>query len=65
MRWQAVIFDVKDTLSGEIYTGENVANWVGENWDWISLRTKMSQKQFIRSFNYKRKYAKLILTKLN
>lgn len=40
MRHAAKAFLVEDIRNGKIYRGVNLRDWVIENWNWISLRTK-------------------------
>ena len=40
MRHAAKEFIIEDIFNNKIYTGTNLRNWVVENWNWISQRTK-------------------------
>ena len=40
MRHRQKKFVIKDIFTGALYTGNNLRDWVIENWDWISKRTK-------------------------
>jgi hypothetical protein len=64
MSWNAKPFYITDTKTGKVYEGENNIKWIKENWDWISLRTKMKQVDFIKLLNYRKKANGFILQKL-
>jgi hypothetical protein len=63
MSWNAKPFCITDTKTGKIYSGENNIEWIRKNWDWISLRTKMKQVDFIKLLNYRKKANGFILQK--
>lgn len=63
MSWNAKPFCITDTKTGKVYEGENNIQWIRENWDWISLRTKMKQVDFISYLNYRKKAHGFILQK--
>lgn len=63
MSWNAKDFCITDTETGKIYKGKNNIQWIRENWDWICLRTKMKQVDFIKHLNYKGKSNGFILEK--
>jgi len=64
MAWNAKPFIIFDTLSGNTYTGENNIQWIRENWDWISKRTKMNVTSFVKVLNYRKRASGLELHKL-
>ena len=41
MRHAAKEFLIEDVSNGKVYSGNNLRDWVIENWDWISKRTKV------------------------
>ena len=63
MAQNAKPFKIIDTKTGKIYEGDNNITWIKENWEWISKRTKMKLKKFIKYLNYRRKACGLHLTK--
>ena len=64
MQWNAKPFRITDKKTGKIYIGENNIQWISENWDWISKRTKMNKKNFTKLINYRKNCCGLILEKL-
>lgn len=64
MQWNAKPFRITDKKTGKIYIGENNIQWISENWDWISKRTKMNKKSFIKYINYRKNCCGLILEKI-
>jgi hypothetical protein len=63
MQWNAKQFRIIDTITGKVYTGENNIQWIKENWNWISLRTKMKEVDFIKYLNYRKKSNGFVLEK--
>jgi hypothetical protein len=52
MRHAAKKFIVQDTINNKTYEGINLRNWVNENWNWISLRTKVKDPiKFANTFS--------------
>ena len=64
MQWNTKKFRITDKKTGKIYMGKNVSQWISENWDWISERTKMNKKNFTKTINYRKTYCGLILEKI-
>ncbi len=63
MQWNAKPFRITDKKTGKIYTGENNIQWISENWDWISKRTKMNKVNFTKYINYRKNCCGLFLEK--
>lgn len=53
MSYVAKSFKIIDTKTGMIYEGINLTQWIKENWEWISKRTKtIKPKRFTKSLSY-------------
>lgn len=63
MQWNAKPFRITDKKTGKIYTGKNNIQWISENWDWISKRTKMNKVNFTKYINYRKNCCGLLLEK--
>ena len=63
MAWNAKPFRIFDKRTGKVYTGDNNIQWVRENWDWISKRTKRNLVSFVKGLNYEKRACGLYLYK--
>lgn len=63
MQWNAKPFRIIDKKTGKIYTGTNNIQWISDNWDWISKRTKMNRVNFTKYINYRKNCCGLFLEK--
>jgi hypothetical protein len=63
IQWNAKPFRITDKKTGKIYNGENNIQWISENWDWISKKTKMNKISFTKYLNYRKNCCGLILEK--
>ena len=63
MAWNAKRFKITDTRTGRVYEGDNNIAWIKENWEWISMRTKMDIVNYTKTLNYRKKASGLIIEK--
>jgi hypothetical protein len=64
MAFNARHFKITDIKTGKIYEGDNLNQWVRENWDWISKRTKTKErKNFVYKILHKKKSCGFFLEK--
>jgi len=55
-------FKITDTKTGEVYEGVNLAQWMKENWKWISKRTKTpNSEKLSRRLRYNNRCCGFIL----